>query len=451
MKSTRLAIWALLLVTLSCPASDWQAGAAKVDITPTGQVPLAGYGGKTRLPSRVEHPIWLKAIALRHGNGKPHVLVTADLVGLSQRMVKEIATRAKKIHGLERGQLVLNCSHNHSCPVTGDVLWLYYDLTSEEEKARNAYTERIYNFYSEVIGKALANLEPAELSYGQGLAGIAVNRRRSRPGGRALPGPVDHDVPVLAATDRRTGKPAAILFGYSCHTTTLSGTTINGDYSGYAQIELENRFPGAVALFAQNCGGDANPLPRLMTQDSERALALANGYGNILAEAVTQVMGGSMHRLSGPLASALGETELLLQPGKTAAQLRAELPKSGGLTARATKHLLRQWENGGPPDRVPYPAQVWSFGPGLTFFALTGETVVDYSLRLKREHGFESTWVAGYNNDLLSYVPSRRVLLEGGYEGTDCMLEYGHRAPYMPDVEERIITLANGLAKAVRR
>lgn len=451
MKPTRLAILALLLFTPTCPAGEWRAGAARVDITPTEPVPLAGYGGKTRLPSRVEHPIWLKAIALRHGEGKPHVLVTADLVGLSQRMVKEIAARTKKLHGLERGQLVLNCSHNHSCPITADVLWLYYDLNSEEEKARNAYTERVYNAYSEVIGKALANLEPAELSFGQGLAGIAVNRRRSRPGGRALPGPVDHDVPVLAATDRGTGKPVAILFGYSCHTTALSGTTINGDYAGYAQIELENRFPGTVALFAQNCGGDANPLPRLMTEDGKRALALAAGYGRTLAEAVAQVMAGSMHPLKGPLASALGETELFLQPGKTAKQLRAELPKSGGLTARASKHLLRQWENGGPPDRVPYPAQVWSFGQGLTFFALTGETVVDYSLRLKREHGFESTWVAGYNNDLLSYVPSRRVLLEGGYEGTEGMLEYGHRAPYTPDVEERIIALAKELAKAVQR
>ena len=441
----------LLFSSALVARAEWYAGTGSVDITPSGPVPLAGYGGQTRLPSRVEHPIHLKAAAFRFDKGQPHVLVTADLVGLSRRMVDEILARAKRTHGLNREQLILNCSHNHSCPITADVLWLYYDLTREEEKARNAYTEKVYLAYVEVIGRALSNLEPAELSFSQGLAGIAVNRRRSRPGGKPLPGPVDQDVPVLVIHTRGGKGPKGILFGYSCHTTALSGTTINGDYAGYAQIELEKRYPGSLALFVQNCGGDANPLPRLMTQDSDEALALASSYGKILAEGVVQAMAGTQTKLDGPLASTYGKTELLLQPGKSAAQLRSDLPKSTGLTARANRHLLRQWENGGPPDRVPYPIQVWSFGKGLHFFALTGETVVDYSLRLKREHGFEKTWVAGYNNDLLSYVPSRRVLLEGGYEGTDGMLEYGHRGPYLPDVEERIIGLANELAKAAMK
>ena len=430
--------------------ADWQAGVAAMDITPSSPVPLAGYGGKTRLPSRVEHRIWLKALAVSTGSSKPHVLVTADLVGLSPRMVEEIAARAKKLHGIQREQLILNYSHNHSCPVTADVLWLYYDLSKDEEKARNEYTEKVYQAYAVVIGKALANLAPAKLSFGQGLAGFAVNRRRSRPGGRSLPGPVDHDVPVLAVRDIQTNTPRAIVFGYSCHTTALSGSTINGDYAGYAQIDLEKRHPGALALFVQNCGGDANPLPRLMTNDGPQALALAASYGKTLAEGVAQALAGTMTELEGSLQTAMGQTDLALQAGKTAGQLRAELPRSSGLAKRATQHLLRQWENGEPPGAVPYPVQVWSFGPKLTLFALTGETVVDYSLRLKREHGFETTWVAGYNNDVLSYVPSRRVLGEGGYEGTEGMLEYGHRGPYMPDVEERIIRLANQLAARVK-
>ena len=168
------------------------------------------------------------------------------------------------------------------------------------------------------------------------------------------------------------------------------------------------------------------------------------------SDLLPQVLAGTMTELEGSLQTAMGQTDLALQAGKTAGQLRAELPRSSGLAKRATQHLLRQWENGEPPGAVPYPVQVWSFGPKLTLFALTGETVVDYSLRLKREHGFETTWVAGYNNDLLSYVPSRRVLGEGGYEGTEGMLEYGHRGPYMPDVEERIIRLANQLAARVK-
>ena len=60
--------------------------------------------------------------------------------------------------------------------------------------------------------------------------------------------------------------------------------------------------------------------------------------------------------------------------------------------------------------------------------------VVDYSLRLKRELTQENgpaIWVAGYSNVYAGYVPSRRVLLEGGYEARS--------RPWKPELEERII------------
>jgi neutral ceramidase len=79
-------------------------------------------------------------------------------------------------------------------------------------------------------------------------------------------------------------------------------------------FELEKSFPGSVALFVQNCGGDANPLPRIRGKDVE-ATELASMYGKVLAEAVRKVIAGTMKPLSGPLRAAMGETELMLQPG----------------------------------------------------------------------------------------------------------------------------------------
>jgi neutral ceramidase len=122
----------LFLLVASSAFAGWQAGAAKADITPTESVPLAGYGGKTRMSQRVEHPIWLKALALKDDSGATSVLVTADLVGLSDKMVAVIAKNAAEKHGVARERLILNTSHNHSCPVTEDVLWLYYEFTPEE-------------------------------------------------------------------------------------------------------------------------------------------------------------------------------------------------------------------------------------------------------------------------------------------------------------------------------
>lgn len=441
----------LALVTFCQPTAfaAWQAGLAKADITPKESVPLAGYNG-TRMSQRVEHPIWLKALALKDDSGSTSVLVTADLVGLSDKMIAVIAKNAAEKHHVPRERLILNTSHNHSCPVTEDVLWLYYDFTPAETALRDRYTAMVYAKYDEVIGQAIANLASADLAFEQGLAGVAVNRRRARgPESRALGGQVDHDVPVI--TVKSGGQIRGIVFGYSCHTTALGGLSINGDYAGFAQLELEKSYPGATALFVQNCGGDANPLPRIRGKDGE-ATALAAKYGDILAEAVRQVIAGKMTPLTGPLRAAMGETELFLQPGLPLEELRQRVPNLTGMPKREFQHFIRQYETlGALPDRVKYPIQVWDFGPELTFIALTGETVVDYSLKFKAAYGWNSTWVCGYNNDLLSYVPSLRVLKEGGYEGVTGMYEYGHRAPYTETVEEQITRKVEELVNRVRK
>ena len=91
------------------------------------------------------------------------------------------------------------------------------------------------------------------------------------------------------------------------------------------------------------------------------------------------------------------------------------------------------------PASQAEPVQVWTFGPDLTLVALGGEVVVDYAVRLAREFPDRRIWVAGYSNDVFGYVPSRRVLREGGYEGGDAMIYYGRPGPFTEDVEEIIV------------
>ena len=96
-----------------------------------------------------------------------------------------------------------------------------------------------------------------------------------------------------------------------------------------------------------------------------------------------------------------------------------------------------------------FPLQVAQLGHDLTLVALCGEAVVDYSLRLKRElrespedrvDGSGSMiWVAGYSNHVCGYLPSRRVLEEGGYEGGGAMTSTNYPGPFAPSVEERVI------------
>jgi hypothetical protein len=78
------------------------------------------------------------------------------------------------------------------------------------------------------------------------------------------------------------------------------------------------------------------------------------------------------------------------------------------------------------------------------------ETVVDYDLRFKSEFG-EGTWVLGYADDMISYIPSRRVWEEGGYEGGSNLYEYGRPAfRWAGDIEDRIAATVHKLVKQVR-
>jgi hypothetical protein len=91
------------------------------------------------------------------------------------------------------------------------------------------------------------------------------------------------------------------------------------------------------------------------------------------------------------------------------------------------------------PTRLPYLVQTWTFGEDLAMVFLSGEVVVDYSLRLKREYLQGRLWVNAYANDVPCYIPSERILREGGYEGGGAMVYYGHPAPLASGVEESIV------------
>lgn len=409
----------------------WKAGLSKVEITPTEPIWLAGWGFRTKTSQGVSQPIWVKALALRSGSGKPAVWVTADLLGFSRKMTAVIARRVQKKYGIDRAHLVLNASHSHSGPVTGDVLRMYFDLPKREDIIIDRYTEWLYGRIVEAVGAALADLSPATLSFGQGLAGIAVNRRRARGGGRVLPTVVDQDVPVLAVRSPE-GDLRGVVFGYACHTTCINDGKVNGDYAGYAQAGVEQNHPGAVALFVQGCGGDANPLPR-------HTPGLGEAYGFILADAVEQALRGAMKPVNGPLRVAFDEARLPFEKLPTRTEL-LRLKKSRNVMDHRAMKLQLSLIKG--TDRRPryldYPIHAWQFGTDLRLIFLSSEPVADYALRFKQTYGPNDTWVAGYSDDYWCYIPSRRVWHEGGYEGVTGMLECDLPGPFSPCVEEII-------------
>jgi neutral ceramidase len=289
------------------------------------------------------------------------------------------------------------------------------------------------------VTEAFQNLQPASLSIDQAVARFAVNRRQN-PEAKvpelreqdALQGPIDHAVPVLSVRDPQ-GALKAVVFGYACHNTTLSFYHWCGDYAGFAQIELEERHPGVVAMFSMGCGADQNPLPR-------RTVELCQNYGRQLADAVDDVLKRPSKPLAPTLETAYELVNLNLGPELTRQELELKAGAAPSYMQRWAARLLEQMKRGEPFFRsYPYPVQVWRLGGRQWWIALGGEVVVDYSLKFKRQLG-DDVWVSGYCNDVMAYIPSLRVLKEGGYEGASSMMVYGMPANRWADDVEDIIT-----------
>lgn len=431
-------------------APTWRAGVARVVITPEKSVWLAGYGSK-RAPDGKLHDLWMKALALEAPNGQRAVLITSDFQGVPRSMSDGVFERLRGKYGLRRADVMFTFSHNHCGPRLGDDLIDYYPVEEEQERLVAQYTAQMADRTVELVGAALDNLAPAQLAAGQGRATFAVNRRNNPEpevpkllaAGTPLRGPVDHTVPVLTVT-RPDGKLAAILFGYACHPTTLSFLTWCGDYPGFAQQEIEQRHPGAVAMFVNTCGGDQNPLPR-------RTVELCQKYGHELAVAVEEALTQPLTPIQPGLRTAFELIELPYQRVVSREELAALASSDQGIKGRWATRLLKLLNEGKTfAPSYPYPLHAWRLGDNTLFVGMGAETVVDYALRFKREFGANS-WVLGYADDMISYIPSRRVWEEGGYEGGSNLYEYGRPAyRWAGDIEDRIASAVQRLVETVR-
>jgi hypothetical protein len=437
------AIILTLLVLGAVPGpAEFQAGVARKAITPTGSIWMSGYAARTRPSEGVMHDLWAKALALKDARGKRVVIVSTDLIGLPREVSDEVAARVKQKHGLQRAELLLNSSHTHSGPGVWPNLQVMFDVSPGDRQRLIDYRDRLVDDLVEVVGAALADLSPATFAAGHGSAGFAVNRRQ--PSGKGFKlgvnpaGPVDHDVPVLRIATPG-GKLRAVLFGYACHNTTLGGDRyeINGDYAGFAQIELEKALPGATALFLMLCGGDQNPHPRGTPE-------LAAQHGKTLAGEVERVLAGGLRPLCPTIRTGYEEVKLDLARRERAV-FEQEAKGNDRFGKRCAEAVLAALDAGRQVWQVPVPVQVVGFGDNLAMLALGGEVVVDYSLRLKRECPQTDLIVAGYTNEVMCYIPSRRVLGEGGYEVVESMIYYGQAGPFAANVEETLIAACRRL------
>jgi neutral ceramidase len=399
-------------------AASWKCGVASVAITPEEPIHLLGYAGRDSPFDSVVQDIYAKALAIEDAEGHRGVVVTCDLVGLQDAFSGPVCQRLQEGAGLERRQLILNSSHNHTGPLVslspnrqGNLA--HGAMTEEQAQQTIEYSRRLQDKLVKVVEDALAELQPAELAWGVGKVSFVMNRRSGTPGAIQMSpnpsGPVDPTVPVLRVTSP-DGKLLCILFGCACHNTTIAVNTnvISGDYAGYAQARLESQYPGVQAMFMSGCGADANPEPRGGEDVAEK-------HGAELAGAVAQVLDGRLEKLEGRLGMAYELVELPLK-SLTSEELAAYTARGDSQSWLAPHMAQRLAEGHELRTHYPAPVAAWTFGDGLTLVALPGEAVAEYAEQVGRRLRSRKLWVSGYNNDCFGYLPTAQIVREGGHE-----------------------------------
>jgi hypothetical protein len=451
------AVWLAVFVALLCnpqfaAEKVWKAGTARVEITPEKPLWLAGYAARTHPAEGTLHPLWVKVLALEAPDGARAVILTSDILGFTRAMSEKLCADLTARYKLDRSALFLTSSHNHSGPVLSGALLDIYPLDAPQIALIDEYSLRLERRIAETVGEALSRLAPAHLYTGRGKTTFAVNRRNNREAevpklldqGPEIKGPVEHSVPVLAVRSVE-GTLLAVVFGYACHATTLDGYPACGDYPGFAQVELEARHPRALAMFHAGCGADQNPIPR-------RSLVRCEIYGRMLATAVDEVLSRELSPLEPALATAFMRLQLDYARNPTREELQriASDSESTAFRKRWAGRLLSELDAGTQFNRsYPYPVQVWRLGENQIWIGLGGEVVVDYALRFKKEFG-SNTWVTGYANDVMAYIPSARIQAEGGYESSS-MDVYGLPATgWAAGIEDRIASAVGELVRQVQ-
>ncbi len=447
-----VATMALSIVPSLCADDLVRVGVAVIDITPDYPIRMVGYESRKTESTGITSRLKARALALGEdgdAGGGPAVLVAVDNCAVGSKVTEEVALRLKQKANVRRERFVVCSTHTHCAPGLQSGLDFIYGnpLPAAERSHIERYTRELTDAIEKAALVALAVRLPASLAWGEGEAGFAANRRVLKDGrwvgfGVNPNGPVEHVLPVLRATDP-SGKVRAVLFGYACHCTTLGGdfNQICAEWAGYACDEIERQSPGAVALAIIGCGADANPEPRRNLDDAKQ-------HGLAAGKEVDRLIKSRLVPLPAKLECRLRKFELPLEPPPDRGKLEQQAKQRGatGFLARTLIERLGRGES--LPTAVPYVVQTWCFGDDLAIVFLAGEVVVDYALRLKWEVDRERLWVAAYSNDVPCYIPSRRILSEGGYEADFSMTYYGWPSRLAPATEDLIIEAVHAILPA---
>lgn len=419
-----------------------KAGVAKIDITPPVGVRMAGFEGRAFSALAVHDPLWARALVLDDGKRRV-ALVALDICGVSEEVVATVREAASSRWSVSPDGLLVAATHTHSGPrETGEE-------GSDEERS---YWSSLPSRLADVVGEAVAGLEPARIGTSSGWSAVGMNRRQRIHGGgvwlgRNPLGPFDTEIGVVRV-DRADGTPLAGVLNYACHALCLADHNylLSADYPGYAVHFLEERLGGgATGIFFNGACGDIDPreywegygfasssgFPQAERSGRDLAMRAMRVWDSTeMTDDVTLHVGRrQVHLPTNPERAIAAAEEALAMTEKAAAgPRRAWSPyvtwQVKPHPERAARRLQRIREAGDAP--VTGEIQAINAGP-VSLVGWPGEVFCELGMTVKAKSPFPATYVIGYANGSIGYVPTPEEFPLGGYE-VDCAIHLDDRA-----------------------
>lgn len=407
-------------------SSKFQAGAARVRITPPVGMGLSGFVARTQVSAGIADDLHVRAVILQSSSQRLGIL-QFDLLGLADWQVEQIRHRAWRRCGVLPWNLMLSATHTHSGPGVVAVRGC--------EAAGLPYVQKMMDSAIEALAAAAENLEPAEPWVATVPYRFGVNRRVVDKNGHAhlgfapdLPAPSQLDVFMI----ERSGAPPIWLFSHAAHPYILGGESllISGDFPSVAASQIEASTPGATALFLNGCAGDISPLgafeglDRLGIEGERLATAVLDSRQSAARISALPFRGDAL-RIPLDYAPLPKEGEIDVLISESEETVRPEERSNSEVQARIRAayadwgyHLRRIVERREPLTPVIAEVQRLQIGE-LTLIGISGEPFWQTGEKLKRFAKTPHTWSLGYCNAYSGYLPPAEAVLQGGYEVND--------------------------------
>jgi len=422
---TILLVGTSLLLTVAAESRTLEAGAAKIDITPSADaaLPMSGYADRKQGFRGIHDHIYARAIVLADGS-RLAAVVAWELIGVPNAVWEDLSGRIARETGIPSEYLLLCAVHDHSAPAP-------FGMYGNDSPKSAAYTKQVEDATVEVIRKAKETLQPAQIGIGTGKANVNVNRREYSPEtgwwlGYNPEGPSDKTVTVVRF-EALSGKPIALLINYAVHAVVMGGENdqISGDLAGATsryvesyyrgkaedaprsdagaaiQLRPEKTSEGVVALWTSSAAGDQNPISLSRGSD----FTMVESLGKILGEEAVRVA-GAIHTTN--QVRIWGQQQVIRCPGRSV--------EPGPLPRKEYR-----WRDADP---VSIRLSLLMMND-IVLAGVSGEVLTMIHEHLKKESPFSRTVMVTHANGSSGYIPDDAAFDQVSYEITTSRLKPG--------------------------